>query len=100
MQKVFLSSPPTARAQPLKVSFMANGSGAYPRDLRTMYGLSFTKSITESSQRRRIFRLWERMRSQRSPSSFRALSSSLQIGAPEAFPLVMTRASGMEIPSS
>ena len=56
--------------------------------------------MTVSSARIRIRRLWLRMQSQKPDSSLSASASSLQIGAPDTFPLVMTRQSGISSPSS
>ena len=56
--------------------------------------------FTESSARIRILRSWDSMQSQNPDSSASASRSSRQIGAPDIFPLVITRNSGISIPSS
>ena len=59
---------------------------------RRGYGVT---AITVSSALILIRRLWLRMQSQKPDNSARASLSSLQIGAPDTFPLVMIRQSGI-----
>ncbi len=91
MQNVFFSSPPMPSTCPRSGAESRNGSGAYPRERRIMYGLPPRKSITESSARVRISRSFERAMSQRPAICLFTSSSHLQIGTPETFPLVIIR---------
>ena len=69
------------------------GRGANPRLRRIIDGRFSIKSMTESSARSKICRLWLKIASQKSKFLI-AASSSMVIGTPEGFPLVIISASG------
>ena len=93
MQKVFLSSPPTASSDPVSTGSRI-GIGAYPRERRNGMTAPSTNRTTESSQGTWIGRLCTRNASAIAPRRTRASSSSKQIGSSLRLPLVITSTSG------
>ena len=98
-QKVFFSSPPAAKMALFVFLCAVKGSGANPRERRSIYGLPAYTAVTESSARSLISLSFEMIMSHRGVSCERASSSLLHMGAPEILPLVITRQSVNSPPS-